>query len=131
VSLGNPNGAAGTTFYPLVMTNVSATPCRLSGYPGVSLVGGGSGQQVGAAAVRTQSNPVRVLTLKPGQRAHATLGVATAENYPPKRCQPTPANGFRVYPPNQTRSAYVAQATTGCRNTGVTLLQIAPMSAGS
>src|SRR6202789_1197070 len=51
VSLGPPNGAAGTTFYPLQFVNTGKTSCILKGYPGVSAVTS-SGKQIGNAASR-------------------------------------------------------------------------------
>ena len=126
VSLSRGEGAAGSTYFDLTLTNTSAHPCRTGGFGGVSLVGGGNGTQIGAPADRTQTGKVRAITLRPGGRATATLRETSAENYPPARCRPAPAEGFRVYPPNETRAAYVAHGSTGCRNAKVHLLSLAP-----
>jgi hypothetical protein len=34
--------------------------------------------------------------------------------------------GLRIYPPNETRSAFVPLATTGCRSPQVHLLSLSP-----
>jgi len=126
VSLTGGEGAAGSTYFDLNLTNISGHPCRTGGFGGVSLVGNGNGTQIGAPADRTQTEKVRAITLRPGGKATATLRETNAENYPPSRCRPAPAEGFRVYPPNETHAAYVAHGSTGCRNEKVHLLSLAP-----
>ena len=49
VSVGDPDGAAGSVYRQLTFTNSSDSDCTISGYPGVSLVADGD-TQVGAAA---------------------------------------------------------------------------------
>ncbi|MDT7579277.1 MAG: hypothetical protein QOK35_541 [Pseudonocardiales bacterium] len=49
-SLGPSEGAAGSVFAPLVLTNDGTGTCELRGYPGVSYVAGDDGHQVGPAA---------------------------------------------------------------------------------
>lgn len=126
VSLTGGEGAAGSTYFDLNLTNTSEHPCRTGGFGGVSLVGDGNGTQIGAPADRTQAAKVRAVTLQPGGKATATLRETNAENYPATKCRPAPAEGFRVYPPNETHAAYVAHGSTGCRNEKVHLLSLAP-----
>jgi hypothetical protein len=130
VSLGSPQGAAGSTYSPLRLTNTSGRPCRTGGFGGVSLVKQPQGNPIGSPAQRTSRAQARQIVLHPGDRAHATLRVVHAENYPPAKCRPVPAAGFRVYPPNETRSAFVRQATTACRSTTVDLLSLSPYRKG-
>ncbi len=125
-SLTGGEGAAGSTYYELTLTNTSGHVCRTGGFGGVSLVGDGNGTQIGAPADRTEPGKVRAITLQPDGRAAATLRVTNAENYSPSKCDPAPAEGFRVYPPNETHAAYVAQGSTGCRNDTVHLLTLTP-----
>jgi hypothetical protein len=125
VSLSDGEGAAGSTFYAVRLTNSSDSPCRTGGFGGVSLVGAG-GRQIGAPADRTAKETTTRITLRPGQAAEATLQVANAENYPAGRCRPARAKGFRVYPPDETRSVFLARPTTACRNAGVHLLSLKP-----
>ena len=96
ITLGPGEGAAGSTFFPLLMKNVSTKPCRTGGFGGVSLVTGPQGQTIGAPADRSQQSQVRPIKLSPGQIATATLQVTNAENFPASKCQPKQAAGFRV-----------------------------------
>jgi len=108
------------------LRNASTHPCRTGGFGGVSLVRGPQGAPVGAPADRVKKGAVKPVTLKPGARAEATLQVTNADNYPAAKCRPTPVKGFRVYPPNETRSAFAPQATTACRSAKVHLLSLEP-----
>jgi hypothetical protein len=113
-SIGQANGAAGSIYYPLDFTNVSAAACTMFGYPGVSLVTGVSGRQLGGAAVRNPTFHPRVVTLGPGATAHATLQVVVAQNYPPGTCDPVTAHWLRVYPPAQVAALYVSLTAVTC-----------------
>jgi hypothetical protein len=126
--LSNGNGAAGTDYYRLRMTNTSASPCRTGGYGGVSLVARPDGPPLGAPAVRTMPGLKRVFTLAPGASASAVLAITVAENYPRSRCHPAPATGLRVYPPDETHSVVLPIRTTGCSATSVHLLRLQPYS---
>lgn len=126
-SLGSPQGAAGSSYYPLRMTNTSSRACRTGGYGGVSLVGGGNGSQVGAAATRNARGKVVAIVLKPGAHATATLQVAQALNVPRARCRPQRVDGLRVYAPNETASQFVkVGGLLGCRSKAVHLLSLTP-----
>ncbi len=126
-SLGAGDGAAGSTYYQLVLTNTGAQPCRTGGFGGVSFVGGGNGTQIGAAAVRVQKRRARSFVLQPGDRATATLQESEAGNYDASTCHPTPADGVRVYPPNNTESLFVKQdGAVGCKNPKARLLFLQP-----
>jgi Protein of unknown function (DUF4232) len=126
VTVSAGEGAAGSTYYSVRLRNTSTHPCRTGGFGGVSLVRAPHGAPVGAPADRAKQGAAKQLTLRPGGRAEATLRVTNADNYPAGRCRPTPVKGLRVYPPNETRSAYVAQATTACRSAKVHLLTLEP-----
>ena len=100
--------AAAVTRYRLEFTNVSGTPCTLTGYPQVAAYRDG-GAQVGLAAARDTAAARRVL-LAPGQSAHAVLDAAA----PAARCRPVRASGLRVVPPDQTEARYVRRSFTAC-----------------
>jgi hypothetical protein len=108
------NGAAGSIYYPLDFTNISASPCTLFGYPGVSFVTGQGGTQLGRAARRNPVNPATIVTLAPGAVAHATLQVSEAGNYDATQCQPVTAHWLKVFPPDQTGAAYAHFTTQAC-----------------
>jgi hypothetical protein len=115
LKLGASEGAAGSTFFPLVFTNTSARACTLRGYPGVSSVTGSSGKQVGGSATR-DTHTVRTITLKAhGGTASALYRHVNPENFDAKDCDKASARGYRVYAPNLTRALYVANRHTACR----------------
>jgi hypothetical protein len=129
-SLGGPSGAAGSTYYPLILTNTSGSTCSLYGYPGVSFVTA-SGSQVGAAASHDPVYPRQLVKLSPGGAAHADLQVAVAQNYPQSTCSPTAVHRLKVYPPGQTSALFVAINTTACANSSVQLLLVQTVQPGS
>lgn len=131
VRLGTSNGAAGSTYLPIVFTNTGTVACTLYGYPGVSLAAGNPPAQVGAAAARNANQAPKLVTLAPGGAANATLQVTNAGNYPAATCSPTPASTLVVYPPNQTASVAVPFSTTGCAARGVNILHVSVVQAGS
>ncbi len=115
-------GAAGSIYMQLIFTNSGTEPCLLKGYAGVSLTAGADGEPIGAAATRDDSTPVTDVLLAPGKAGAATLRYTQASNFPD--CTRTPAAGFRVYPPEDTASLFVAQALEACSNTEINLLTI-------
>jgi hypothetical protein len=130
VTLGPGEGAAGSTFFPLMIKNVSTKPCRTGGFGGVSLVAKPNGKPIGSPADRTQQGSVKPIVLQRGQVATATLQLTNAENFPTSKCNPMQAAGFRVYPPNETHSAFVAHTAPACSSTKVHLLTLRPYRAG-
>ena len=84
------------------------------GYPGVSLVTGVSGRQLGGAAVRNPTFRPRAVTLGLGATAHATLQVVVAQNYPPAICDPVTAHWLRAYPPVQFAALFVRFTAVTC-----------------
>ena len=115
-------GAAGSIYMQLILTNSGTEPCLLKGFAGVSLTAGADGEPIGAAATRDDSGPVTDVLLSPGKAGTATLRYTQAANYPD--CTRTPAAGFRVYPPDDTDSLFVAQPLEACANTEINLLTI-------
>ena len=126
VGMSRGEGAAGSVYYVVRLTNTSAGPCRTGGFGGVSLVHAATGDPVGAPADRVARASAKRLTLPPGGAATATLQLSQAGDYPAASCHPTPTAGFRIYPPDQTRSSFVARPTTGCRSATVHLLRLMP-----
>jgi uncharacterized protein DUF4232 len=129
LSLGGRNAAAGTTYQTLRLTNVSGRSCTLRGYPGISYVAGDDGHQVGAAASRSPGSSVSI-TLARGKTASTTVGLANVRNYPAETCRPQSVRGLRVYPPDETRSMFVALRSTGCANASLNQLSVNPLRPG-
>lgn len=120
------DGAAGTIYGRIVLTNTSGHSCHTGGYGGLSYVGHGNGTQIGAPARRIDPSAVATYVLRPGQRLVSPIGETDALNYPRGRCHPTHVDGFRVYVPNATASQYVVHPTTGCRSHHVKLISQKP-----
>jgi hypothetical protein len=119
-------GAAGSTFVSLVLTNKGASACTLQGWPGVSFVGDGNGTQIGQAATFDRTSPHGTVTLAAsGGTATSTLRIVQAGNYSNADCSPTPADGFRIYPPGQKASVFAAKSgLTACASKSVALLTV-------
>ena len=115
-------GAAGSVYMQLRLTNRAPAPCLIKGFAGVSLVADPSGEPIGAPAKRDETQPVVDVPLAPGQTATAVLRYTQAGNYPD--CTGTPAAGFRIYPPEDTSSVFLAQPMDACSNGTIELLTI-------
>ena len=115
-------GAAGSVYMKLILTNSGTEPCLLKGFAGVSLTADANGAPIGAAAARDGSTPAADVLLAPGQAGAATLRYTQAANYP--GCSRTAAAGFRVYPPEDTASLFIAQPRDACSDAETPLLTI-------
>jgi hypothetical protein len=119
-------------FEPVRFTNKGSSACTMYGYPGVSFVTAGSGDQIGAAASRNPQHAARTVTVAPGASAEAILQVVDHGNYDPGQCKATDVSGLRVYPPGQTSAAYVPfdHTATACASavTQLTVEAVTPAS---
>jgi hypothetical protein len=120
-------GAAGSVYMTLTLTNSGAEPCLLKGFPGVSLTADANGAPIGAPAKRDDATPVTDVLLAPGQGGAAVLRYTQAGNFPD--CTMVPAAGYRIYPPEDTASLFLAQPTQACSNAEVGLLTISAFQA--
>jgi len=125
-------GAAGSAYYPLNFTNMTAAPCEMYGYPGVSFAAApdASGAQIGNAAKRSQAFAKMAVRLGPGATAHAWLQVTVAANYPASDCKPVTAHWLRVYPPEETVPGYVSRSFAACSATSLAQLTVLPVRSG-
>jgi hypothetical protein len=130
VKLGLSEGYAGGVYQLINFTSTSSASCTLYGYPGVSLVTGPPYAQLGSAAKRSITTPVKLITLAPGETADAQLQIVDALNFPSATCKPTKATNLKVYPPNQTAPVYLADTSYGCAKPVPTMV-IGPVQAGS
>lgn len=128
-SLGPASGAAGSSYYPIRLTNTSSAACTLYGYPGVSFVTA-AGRQVGAAATEDPVFPRRLVTLGPGDTAHAELQVTVAQNYPASTCSPVAVHRLKVYPPGQTAALFIPITATACAKSSVQILTVQTVQPG-
>jgi len=117
------NGAAGSIYYNLYFTNLSARTCSLRGYPGVSAVDL-FGRRVGRAASRESVQKPTLVTLPREATALAVLRVVDAANFSASACRETTAAGLRIYPPGQARSKVIPFPFKVCSRTGVGVLSV-------
>ena len=134
VASSQGGAAAGSSYLPIDLTNISSHTCVLYGFPGVSWVASIAGDQIGSAATReTSFSPVTV-TLAPGSVAHAIMQIADAGNYPSSICQPVTAHWLRIIPPDQFSSLYAKFTTQVCAKkitNGSSPLGILPIRSGA
>jgi hypothetical protein len=127
---GSPGGgAAGSMYTWLVFRNVSGRTCTLSGYPGVSWVAPGSGQQVNEPMRRATATTAPRVVLAAGAVGHAVVQEGHPEALEPQ-CREVPVAGFRVYPPGETASVFVALPHKACSARGVGSAAVSPVFAG-
>jgi hypothetical protein len=120
-------GAAGSVYMTLTLTNTGTEPCLLKGFPGVSLTADANGDPIGAPAKRDETTPAEDVLLAPGQGGAAVLRYTQAGNF--ADCTMAPAAGYRIYPPEDTASLFLAQPTQACSNATVGLLTISAFKA--
>ena len=117
--------------YDLTFTNVSRTACKLQGYPGVSLVtaGNSAGRQIGSSRplIMQSPGPVKTVTLAPGQRALAMLGVAETVMFTGANCNPVVAHWLKVYPPRLHHAVYLPIKALTCSSSRDQVLEIGPI----
>ncbi|MGD7000970.1 DUF4232 domain-containing protein [Corynebacterium halotolerans] len=124
ISVVQQQGAAGSLLYTLGFRNVSDAKCSLHGFPGVSLVGFDNGTQLGQPAVR-EGEAAEPVLLAPDASGYASLRVTRAENFAAEACGIVPANGLRIYPPDQTAAAYLPlEGVNGCDSRDAELLSV-------
>jgi hypothetical protein len=130
LSVGSGQGAAGTTYQSIVLTNVGAKACTLFGYPGVSFVDA-AGTQLGKPAGHDNGQK-KTISLAPGGAAYSTLRQPNAGNFDAASCQPTTADRLRVYPPGETVALYVHDAAQVCAaKTNIGRTGVTPVVAGA
>lgn len=97
LSLGPPNGAAGTSYYPLRLRNTARVVCALAGLPVVRALRAPTGPPVGPPARRLSlPDYAPTIALAPGATVATALGVGNVGNYPSASCAPTGARALSV-----------------------------------
>lgn len=122
-------GAAGSFGVTVVLINTGQSACSIQGWPGVSFVGDENGTQIGTPAARATTDPSTPLVVQPQQSASAELQITDAGAYSPGDCNPTKADGFRIYPPDNTAALYAPYPNVAaCSSPGISLLTISPFT---
>ena len=122
------DAAAGSVYHTLKFTNQSGAKCTLTGYPGVSAVDL-RGKRLGSPASRSPAR-ARTVTLANNDTAGAPLQISQAVNFPSSACDPLPAAGLRVYPPNQTAPRLVPIPFNACSRSGPVYLHVRAVTPG-
>ena len=122
LGVGAGGAQAGSTSYPMELTNVSGRTCQLFGFPGVSALV--NGHQAGSAAARDHAAPAATVTLRPNTSAHAVLRIADVGVFSPAACKPVTAQALRVFAPGATRAATVPFRFRACSATGPVFLHV-------
>ncbi|HEX3707197.1 MAG TPA: DUF4232 domain-containing protein [Mycobacteriales bacterium] len=112
LSIGQGQGAAGSTIVPIVLTNKGSDGCTLFGRPGVSFLDA-NGNQLGVGASFGGSEPATV-TLAPNGSANALLQMPDPGNFAPADCNQAMSTRLAVIPPNDKTSLTVAYSTEVC-----------------
>jgi len=130
LTVGAPNGAAGTIFYPLGFTNTSSSACTMYGYPGVAFVTAPGGSQIGAPASRRPPAAPALVTLAPGATAHATLAVSDVliGNNCVHKVQ---VRWVQVYPPDQYSPLFGRLSRQGCADRSLVTMGVTTVTSGA
>ncbi|MGP3983263.1 DUF4232 domain-containing protein [Streptomyces sp. KR80] len=111
LSMGTKEGAAGSVYWPIHITNTSTSGCALRGYPGVSVLNAAH-QQIGSAATRT-SRPYGTVGVAPGKTVTAVVRTTNGPVGGP--CRPT-GTYLRVYPPASYKAELIPAPMRVCSN---------------
>jgi hypothetical protein len=104
VSFGQPDGAAGHTYFALEFRNIGAAACALYGFPGVSFLNS-SNAVIGSVTSREGNETPTTVNLQTGGFAVASLAV-TDPSIPP--CSGSAvASSVRVYPPGSFSADFI------------------------
>jgi hypothetical protein len=132
VTVAPGNNAAGHIGLRIVFTNTANHPCTMYGYPGVSFLTGPRGRQLNVPAERSAAQGApKLIPLAAGGKAHADLLLVNTANFATNTCKPVQAAGVRVYPPDETASAFVPYPLMVCSLNGVGTAQIYPVVNGA
>jgi hypothetical protein len=128
------NGAAGTIYYPLEFTNLSARTCSMRGFPGVSAISR-TGQQLGSPASWESGGGFgtpRTVIVAPGATVHAILAYHDVAVSTESGCDPVSTTyDLRVYPPDDHGATFAFfDNLEACSHAGPIYLSVGPIKAG-
>jgi hypothetical protein len=126
---GSGNGAAGSVFYKLRITNLGSAACTLTGFPKVSALNL-NGKAVGKPASKEAGSKAKAVKLAPGGSASFQVRVVEAGNFSPSDCHPTQAAGFRVSLPSSAAAKVVPFPFETCAQPIQSVLAVGPIQKG-
>ncbi|ONH29561.1 hypothetical protein BL253_16795 [Pseudofrankia asymbiotica] len=130
-AIAGSEGAAGTVYTRITLTNNSSARCTLRGYPGASFADA-AGNQLGAPADRT-GNAGAAVVLAGGGKAEFTVLIAQTGALPgcDTPAGSTSAANLRVYPPDNTVALLVPmpQGQLACKSPSIHQLRVTSVAA--
>jgi hypothetical protein len=112
LSVGDAQGAAGSTYEHYLLVNSGAVPCTLTGFPGVSFVNS-AGATITTAA--RASTAYATITLPPGQTASFMVHTSNLGTDAGCNAATQTTTSLKIIPPNQTTSLSVASTQAACQ----------------
>lgn len=124
VSLGTPQGTAGTIYYPIIFTDRGGA-CWVWGVPSIQPVVGKHHHPQGPTATNMSRGemPARHRLVR-GGAVSVGFGVAESGNYTPSACRARNASGVVVSLAPFTRATYVALRISVCTRLASTRTQL-------
>jgi hypothetical protein len=112
LSLGQPQGTAGTTYMDVILTNKGVGSCALAGYPTVFLADAGGAVLGNGAAASAADIPAKI-NLNHNASVHAVVGFPDAANFQPGICSRA-SNNLKVYPPGMATALQLRFTQYSC-----------------
>jgi len=122
LTAGQQNGAAGTIYQHVALTNTGKKSCTMAGYPTAFLYGSDGHALGNSAAAQPQPAP-SVITLASGETAHTVLGYPQAGNFPPGICTTAKSTTLNLYPPSNTAALTTPLEIAWCPGFSETAMQ--------
>jgi hypothetical protein len=124
IAPGEGGAAAGSIGQTILFTNISQSPCTMTGYPGVAALDAQGNQVVQArrelrgmlGGLQNSGTPLPVVTLLPGDPASAEVEGDDVPIGTETSCPVYPS--FLVTPPGETYSATIVVGATGSNTPG-------------
>lgn len=126
---GLGNGAAGSVFYKLRITNAGSAACTLAGFPRVRAVDL-KGRPIGKPATKEAGQKAATVKLAAGGSAGFQLRIVSPGNFSPADCHPATAAGLRVSPPGGGGSKLVPLPFETCAKPTQPVLSVGPIRKG-
>lgn len=129
VTLGRGGVAAGTSYQQIDFRNVGAATCTLYGYPSLIFLSHALHAGRPAKSLNVTGDTVQVVSVAPGQTAHASMGVETAMNFPTTTCRPATTTKIRIALPGEPAGWTFMQTNMICTR-GPSSTLITPFAPG-
>lgn len=110
--LTTSEGAAGTQYVHLELTNTGRSPCHVRGYPRLTLVDG-DGKTLGTAATRRGDGGAAMVIIQPGKTVGTDIGFPNAGNFLAGACK-TGTKALVVQLSHSKRTSRVADVHPFC-----------------